>query len=80
MRQLQALGAKQLGATEAELEVRAGMVGRRGESGGVDFRTLARLAEPRTEFRPYWEPPRQVEPTDYLVPLSGTARRRPLPG
>ena len=56
VRQLLALGAKQLGAPEAELEVRGGMVGRRGESSGVDFRTLARLAEPRTEFRPYWEP------------------------
>jgi xanthine dehydrogenase molybdenum-binding subunit len=56
VRQLLALGAQHLGATEDQLEVRAGMVGRLGESGGVDFRTLARLAAPRTEFRPYWEP------------------------
>ena len=55
-RQLLALGARHLGATEAQLEVRAGVVGRRGGSGGVDFRTLARLAAPRTEFRPFWEP------------------------
>jgi putative selenate reductase molybdopterin-binding subunit len=55
-RQLLALGARQLGASEAQLEVRGGRVRRRGSSGGVDFRTLARLAEPRTEFRPFWEP------------------------
>ncbi len=57
VRQLLALGARHLGVTEAQLEVRAGVVGRRGGGGGgVDFRTLARLAAPRTEFRPYWEP------------------------
>jgi xanthine dehydrogenase molybdenum-binding subunit len=56
VRQLLTLGARQLSVTEDQLEVRAGMVGRHGESGGVDFRTLARLAEPRTDFRPYWEP------------------------
>ena len=55
VRQLLALGAQHLGADEDRLEVRAGVVGRRGGGGGVDFRTLARLAEPRTEFRP-WEP------------------------
>jgi CO/xanthine dehydrogenase Mo-binding subunit/aerobic-type carbon monoxide dehydrogenase small subunit (CoxS/CutS family) len=54
-RQLLALGARQLGATEAQLEVRAGVVGRRGGSGGVDFRTLARLATLRTDFSPFWE-------------------------
>jgi len=54
-RQLLALGAKQLGTAEAQLEVRAGVVRRRGSTGGVDFRTLARLATPRTAFRPYWE-------------------------
>ena len=59
VRQLLALGARHLGATEAQLEVRAGVVRRRGGGGGVDFRTLARLAAPRTEFRPYWEPPDQ---------------------
>jgi xanthine dehydrogenase molybdenum-binding subunit len=59
VRQLLALGAQQLGATVDQLEVRAGVVGRRGETGGVDFRTLARMATPRTEFRPYWEPPDQ---------------------
>jgi CO/xanthine dehydrogenase Mo-binding subunit/aerobic-type carbon monoxide dehydrogenase small subunit (CoxS/CutS family) len=55
-RQLLALGARRLGTGEAQLEVRGGLVRRRGASGGVDFRTLARLAAPRTEFRPYWEP------------------------
>jgi CO/xanthine dehydrogenase Mo-binding subunit/aerobic-type carbon monoxide dehydrogenase small subunit (CoxS/CutS family) len=55
-RQLLALGAKHLGTPEAQLEVRGGMVSRRGGSGGVDFRTLARLAPPRTDFRPFWEP------------------------
>ena len=54
-RQLLALGAKHLGTTDDGLEVRAGVVRRRGSSGGVDFRTLARLATPRTDFRPYWE-------------------------
>jgi putative selenate reductase molybdopterin-binding subunit len=54
-RQLLALAAKQLGAAEADLEVRAGVVGQRGGSGGVDFRTLARMAPPRTDFEPYWE-------------------------
>jgi putative selenate reductase molybdopterin-binding subunit len=56
VRQLLALGARHLGASADQLEVRAGMVGRHGGSGGVDFRTLARLAAPRTDFRPYWEP------------------------
>jgi xanthine dehydrogenase molybdenum-binding subunit len=55
-RQLLALGARQLGASEAQLEVRDGAVRRRGGNGGVDFRTLARLATPRTDLRPYWEP------------------------
>jgi xanthine dehydrogenase molybdenum-binding subunit len=54
-RQLLALAAKQLGAAEADLEVRAGVVGQRGGNGGVDFRTLARMAPPRTDFEPYWE-------------------------
>lgn len=54
-RQLLALGAKQLGAGEADLEVRNGVVGRRGGSGGVDFRTLARIATARSDFRPYWD-------------------------
>jgi len=55
-RQLVTLAARQRGTDEAQLEVRGGLVGRRGESGGVDFRTLARLATPRTDFTPYWEP------------------------
>ena len=55
VRQLLSLGAQRLGTTEAALEVRAGVVRRRGASGGADFRTLARLAKPRTDFRPYWE-------------------------
>jgi CO/xanthine dehydrogenase Mo-binding subunit/aerobic-type carbon monoxide dehydrogenase small subunit (CoxS/CutS family) len=55
-RQLLALGAQHLGTGEDQLEVRAGGVARRGGTGSVDFRTLARLAAPRTEFRPYWEP------------------------
>ena len=55
-RQLLALAAQHLGTAEAQLEVRAGVVGRRGGGGSVDFRTLARLAPARTEFRPYWEP------------------------
>jgi hypothetical protein len=50
---------RDLGAAEAELDTGAGMVGRRGESSGVDFRTLGRVAEPRTESRPYWESPDQ---------------------
>ena len=54
-RQLLALGAKQLNAKETDLEVRGGMVVRRGSSSGVDFRTLARAAELRTDFEPYWE-------------------------
>lgn len=54
-RQLLALAATQLGAQPADLEVSAGVVRRRGGSGGVDFRTLARLAPPRTDFEPYWE-------------------------
>ena len=56
VRQLVALGARQLGASESQLEVRDGVVGRRGEGGGVDFRTLARTATPRTDFHPFWEP------------------------
>jgi xanthine dehydrogenase molybdenum-binding subunit len=68
------LGARHLSATEAELEVRGGLVGRRGESGGVDFRTLARLAEPRTEFRPYWEP---ADQNPYLD--QGTGKTDPKP-
>ena len=56
VRQLVALGATQLGVPEAQLEVRDGVVRRRGGGGGVDFRTLARLAPPRTDFTPYWEP------------------------
>jgi hypothetical protein len=36
-----------------------GRHGRRGESSGVDFRTLGRVAEPRTKSRPYWESPDQ---------------------
>jgi len=54
-RQLLAIGAKHLGVAEDTLEVRTGVVRRRGSSDGVDFRTLARLATPRTEFLPYWE-------------------------
>jgi xanthine dehydrogenase molybdenum-binding subunit len=54
-RQLLELGAKHLKARAEDLEVRAGLVGRKGASGGVDFRTLVRLAEPRTEFRPFYE-------------------------
>jgi xanthine dehydrogenase molybdenum-binding subunit len=54
-RQLIALAAQHLGANEPDLEIRGGVVGRRGVSGGVDFRTLARLAPPRTDFEPYWE-------------------------
>jgi len=55
-RQLLALGARHLNTTADKLEVRSGVVSRRGGSGGVDFRTLARQATPREEFRPYWEP------------------------
>ena len=55
-RQLVALAAGQLGTAAAQLEVRDGVVGRVGEKGGVDFRTLARMATPRTDFKPYWEP------------------------
>jgi CO/xanthine dehydrogenase Mo-binding subunit/aerobic-type carbon monoxide dehydrogenase small subunit (CoxS/CutS family) len=54
-RQLLKLGAQQLGTAEGDLEVRSGVVGRRGAGGGVDFRTLARLAAPRTDFDPWWE-------------------------
>jgi CO/xanthine dehydrogenase Mo-binding subunit/aerobic-type carbon monoxide dehydrogenase small subunit (CoxS/CutS family) len=81
-RQLLALGAKQLGAKETELEVRDGMVRRRGGSGGVDFRTLARQAEPRTDFKPYWEPVDQnpwldqstgkIDPTPKMVVTQST--------
>jgi len=55
-RQLVTLASRQLGTAEEQLEVRGGGVGRRGESGGVDFRTLARAAPPRAEFTPFWEP------------------------
>jgi xanthine dehydrogenase molybdenum-binding subunit len=73
-RQLLALGAKHLGATEAQLEVRAGVVGRRGASGGVDFRTLARLATPRTELRPYWEP---VDQNPLFIQATGKTDPKP---
>jgi xanthine dehydrogenase molybdenum-binding subunit len=73
-RQLLALGAKHLGLKETEIEVRAGVVGRRGASGGVDFRTLARLAEPRTDFSPYWEP---VDQNPWLDQSTGKTDPKP---
>ena len=73
-RQLLALGAKHLGTTEAQLEVRAGVVGRRGGGGGVDFRTLARLATPRTEFRPYWE---KVDQNPLFIQATGKTDPKP---
>lgn len=54
-RQLLALAAEHLGVGVDELEVSNGFVGLRGSGEGVDFRTLARMAEPRTEFNPWWE-------------------------
>ena len=54
-RQLLSLAAQHLGLPEADLEVRDGLVARRGTNQGVDFRTLARRAEPRTEFDPWWD-------------------------
>ena len=73
-RQLVALGAKQLGAPEDQLEVRDGAVGRRGGGGGVDFRTLARQAAPRTEFQPYWEP---VDQNPLLDQATGKTNPKP---
>ncbi|HTG83273.1 MAG TPA: molybdopterin-dependent oxidoreductase, partial [Gemmatimonadales bacterium] len=74
VRQLLSLGARHLGTSEAQLEVRNGVVGRRGGSGGVDFRTLARLATPRTEFHPYWEPQDQ---NPYLDQATGETDPKP---
>jgi len=73
-RQLLTLGARQLGATEAQLEVSGGVVSRRGGGGGVDFRTLARLATPRTEFRPYWEP---VDQNPLFIQATGKTDPKP---
>jgi xanthine dehydrogenase molybdenum-binding subunit len=73
-RQLLALAARQLGAKESDLEVRAGIVGRRGGSGGVDFRTLARAAPPRTEFEPWWE---QTDQNPWLDQNTGKIDPKP---
>jgi len=54
-RQLLALASQHFGAPESELEVRAGAVRKRDSNDAVDFRTLARMAEPRTTFDPWWE-------------------------
>jgi len=74
VRQLLALGAQHLGAAEGELEVRAGAVGRRGGGGGADFRTLAGLAAPRTDFRPYWE---QTDQNPLLIQTTGKTDPKP---
>lgn len=73
-RQLIALAAKQMGAQAADLEVRGGVVRRRGGSGGVDFRTLARLAPARTDFEPYWE---EVDQNPWLDQNTGKTDPKP---
>jgi CO/xanthine dehydrogenase Mo-binding subunit/aerobic-type carbon monoxide dehydrogenase small subunit (CoxS/CutS family) len=73
-RQLLVLGAKHLNTTAEKLEVRSGVVSRRGGGGGVDFRTLARLATPRDEFRPYWEP---VDQNPLFIQATGKTDPKP---
>jgi CO/xanthine dehydrogenase Mo-binding subunit/aerobic-type carbon monoxide dehydrogenase small subunit (CoxS/CutS family) len=84
-RQLLALGAQHLGVGEDRPEVRGGLVARRGENAGADFRTLARMATPRTDFRPYWEPQDQnplldqaTGKTDPKPPMAVTASTEAL--